>query len=374
MILNQNKFIHLRSYKKELNILSKPNLFFQRAKMKIKQTILMLALAFSAVLFITSCGKKEEPVKQVLSGEIKIDGSSTVFPLTEAVAEEFRAAQAKVQTTIGVSGTGGGFKKFGRGETDISNASRMITPEEIEICKQAGIDFVELPIAYDGLAVIVNKENTWVNYLTVSELKKIWAPESQGKITKWNQIRPEFPKEEIHLYGAGTASGTFDYFTEAIVGKAKSCRGDYTASEDDNMLVQGISTDKNSLGFFGLAYYEENKSKLKLVPISMDDTKKGSDAVAPTFETVMNGTYQPLSRPLFIYVKSKSIAKPEVNEFANFYVQNIGKLCKDVGYIPLQEATYKLVAERLTAKKTGTMFSGASHIGVHLDEILQKNK
>jgi len=287
-----------------------------------------------------SCGENkkssESSNSEMLSGTIQVDGSSTVFPVTEAVAEEYRTEQPDVKVTIGVSGTGGGFKKFSRGETNISNASRPIKDIEIEACKENNITYVELEVAYDGLAVLVNPENTWVDSFTIEELKKIWEPAAQGKIMKWNQIRPEWPNEEIHLFGPGVASGTYDYFTEAIVGKSGSSRGDFTASEDDHVLVQGIAGDKYSLGFFGLAYYTENADKLTLIGVH-----NGTEVVKPTLETVSNGTYKPLSRPLFIYVNSTSVKSPEVVDFVNFYLNNAGELAEDVGYIPLPTDIYK---------------------------------
>src|SRR5687767_697719 len=267
-----------------------------------------LFIVLIPALMLNSCGQKEgkqqgSESSEKLQGEIKIDGSSTVYPITEAVAEEYRVTNPDVKVSVGLSGTGGGFKKFGRGEIDINDASRPIKDAETEACTANNIKYVGLTIAFDGLAVLVNKENTWVDFFTVEELKKIWEPDAQGKITKWNQIRASWPEEDFHLYGPGVASGTYDYFTEAIVGKSGSSRGDYTASEDDNVLVQGIAGDKNSIGFFGLAYYEENKEQLKLVGID-----SGAGVVLPSTETVKNGTYAPLSRPVFIYV-TKSAAQ-----------------------------------------------------------------
>jgi len=299
--------------------------------------ILITALA----LVLSSCGEKKETTNSTndeggkLTGTIKVDGSSTVFPVTEAVAEEFREIQPDVKVTIGISGTGGGFKKFSRGETNISNASRPIKDKEKKACEENNITYLELEVAYDGLAVLVNPQNDWVDSFTIDELKKVWEPAAQGKIMKWNQIRPEWPNEEIHLFGPGVASGTYDYFTEAIVGKSGSSRGDFTASEDDHVLVQGIAGDKFSLGFFGLAYYTENKDKLTLIGVH-----NGTEVVKPSLETVKNGTYTPLSRPLFIYVNSTSVSSPEVVEFVNFYLDTAGKLAKDVGYIPLPEENY----------------------------------
>lgn len=308
---------------------------------------LWLLLSIVATGFLLgSCGSKSTsegeskntPTGEAerIQGEIKIDGSSTVYPITEAVAEEFRVDQPDVKVTVGVSGTGGGFKKFGRGEIDINDASRPMKEQEAAICQENNIKHVSLKVAYDGLVVVVNPQNTWVTSLTVAELKKLWEPDAQGKITKWNQIRPEWPAEEFHLYGPGVASGTYDYFTEAVVGQSGSSRGDYTASEDDNVLVQGIAGDKNGIGFFGLAYYEENKEKLKLTGVD-----NGKGVVIPSVETVKNGTYAPLSRPIFIYVTDAAAKRPEVAAFVTFYLENAATLVPDVGYIPLSAEEYQ---------------------------------
>ena len=304
----------------------------------------MKKLLFSlTALFLISCGggSETETSTDLLSGDVKIDGSSTVYPITEAVAEEFRAVQPNVKVTVGVSGTGGGFKKFSRGETSISNASRPIKDSEATACNENNISYVGLSVAYDGLAVLINPENTWVDYFTVEELQKIWNPEAQGKIMYWNQIREEWPNEELRLFGPGTASGTYDYFAEAICGKKVGTRGDYTASEDDHVLVQGIAGDKYGLGFFGLAYYEENKDKLKLVGVD-----NGNGAVSPSIETVSNGTYAPLSRPIFIYANNTAKDREEVKEFVEFYLNNAGDLVEDVGYIPLQPNEYEIEKEK----------------------------
>lgn len=304
----------------------------------------MKKLLFSlTALFLISCGggSETETSTDLLSGDVKIDGSSTVYPITEAVAEEFRAVQPNVKVTVGVSGTGGGFKKFSRGETSISNASRPIKDSEATACNENNISYVGLSVAYDGLAVLINPENTWVDYFTVEELQKIWNPDAQGKIMYWNQIREEWPNEELRLFGPGTASGTYDYFAEAICGKKVGTRGDYTASEDDHVLVQGIAGDKNGLGFFGLAYYEENKDKLKLVGVD-----NGNGAVSPSIETVSNGTYAPLSRPIFIYANNTAKEREEVKEFVEFYLNNAGDLVEDVGYIPLQPNEYEIEKEK----------------------------
>lgn len=300
---------------------------------------------------------------------IKIDGSSTVYPITEAVAEEFqKAKKGSIRVTVGISGTGGGFKKFCRGETDISDASRPILKKEIDVCKEQNIEYIELPVAYDGLAVVVNPRNTWVSSLTVADLKKMWEPAAQRTVTEWNQVRPEWPNASLKLFGPGADSGTFDYFTEAVMGKSKSSRGDFTASEDDNVLVQGIAGDKNALGYFGLAYYEENKSKLKVVPVINPATNK---EVTPSLQTVMDGTYSPLSRPLFIYINKASLSRPEVKEFVNYYLKNADKLTKQVKYVPLPANAYKLAQERFTKMKTGSMFGGEEKVGMKIEELLK---
>lgn len=335
----------------------------------MKKNILFLAL----LALISACGgENKQQSGSSLTGEVKIDGSSTVYPLSEAIAEEFRNEAPDVRVTVGESGTGGGFKKFSRGEIDINNASRPITQVEIDLCKEAGVEFIEIPVSYDGLAVVVNNANTFVDYLTVSELKKVWEPAAQGTVKSWKQVRSTFPDQPLNLYGAGTASGTYDYFTEAIVGKAKSSRGDYNASEDDNVLVKGVSSDKNALGYFGLAYYSTNAQNLKLVPIK-DDTK-GNDkpAVSPSAETVINGTYQPLSRPLFIYINAASADKPAVKAFIKFYLENAEALSSEIGEVPLQPEVYKLAQSRFDQKITGSLFEGGKNtVGINMTDLLK---
>jgi phosphate transport system substrate-binding protein len=302
---------------------------------------------------------------------IKIDGSSTVYPITEAVAEDFQK-EKKIKVTVGISGTGGGFKKFCRGETDISDASRPILQKEIDACKEAGIQYIELPIAYDALTVVVNPKNDFIKSLTVAELNKMWAPAAQGSIKSWKQVNPAWPDKPLKLFGPGADSGTFDYFTEAIVGKAKSSRGDYTASEDDNVLVQGVSSDMGGLGYFGYAYYEENQDKLKAVPII---AKAGAPAVLPSPETVKNGTYQPLARPIFIYVNATAAAfKPEVKEFVNFYLANAPVLVKEVKYVPLPANEYAAVTTHWKSMKPGSGFGGVPEVGVKIEELLKRIK
>lgn len=303
---------------------------------------------------------------------IKIDGSSTVFPITEAVAEEFqKEKQGKVHVTVGISGTGGGIKKFVRGEIDVCDASRPILTEEMAQAKANGIEYIELPVAFDALTVVVNPQNTWANSMTVAELKKVWEPEAQGKITHWNQIRPEWPNEKIALFGAGADSGTFDYFTEAIVGKPKSSRGDYTASEDDNVLVQGVEGNKFALGYIPYAYFAPHSARMKAVGIEWEKNKvKGP--VMPSPENVLAGTYNPLSRPLFIYVSRKSTDKPAVKEFVEFYLKNVGTLAKEVKYLPLPETAYQLATERFATLQTGTGFGGIPEVGLPVEEIMKR--
>ncbi|MEJ7621401.1 MAG: PstS family phosphate ABC transporter substrate-binding protein [Aquificaceae bacterium] len=302
---------------------------------------------------------------------IRIDGSSTVYPLTEGIAEEFqKAKRGAVKVTVGISGTGGGFKKFCRGETDISNASRPILAREMEECRRNGIQYIELPIAYDGLAVVVNPRNNWATCMTVEQLREIWKPESQGKKFMWSDLDPKWPRVEIKLCGPGSDSGTFDYFTEAIVGKARASRGDYLASEDDNVLVQFARRERGALCYFGLAYVEENKGKVKAIQIK---NPKTGQCVAPTYQTVQNGTYQPLSRPLFIYVNAKAVEeRPEVREFVEFYLKNAGRIARQVGYIALPDRAYRMAEERFRKRVVGTVFGGEPQVGLTIDELLKR--
>ena len=296
---------------------------------------------------------------------IKIDGSSTVFPIAEAYAEEFQIQKrGKVRVTVGVSGSGGGFKKFCRGETDISNASRPILTEEMEACRKAGIKYMELPIAFDALTVVVNPQNTWAKTLTVADLRKMWEPGAQGRITSWNQIRPNFPKEKLMLFGPGADSGTFDYFTEAVNGKAKSSRGDYTASEDDNTLVQGVENNKGAIGYFGFAYYAAHKDKLTAVAID-----GGKGPVLPSLENVTNGSYNPLSRPLFIYVKDTAAQRPEVKEFVSF-IMSRGDLVTETGYLALPKGAYATAMKHFNDGRLGTVFAGTPKIGLTIEQLL----
>ncbi len=300
---------------------------------------------------------------------VKIDGSSTVFPITEAVAEDFQqSVKGKVRVTVGISGTGGGFKKFCRGEIDISNASRPILKSEMDACNVAGVRYYELPVAYDALTVVMNPQNTWVKSLTPAELKKMWEPAAQGKVKTWKQVNPAWPDQPLKLFGPGADSGTFDYFTEAVNGKSKASRGDFTASEDDNVLVTGVSRDVNALGYFGFAYYTENKDKLKAVPIV---AAPGKPAVYPSTENVENGSYQPLSRPIFIYVNAKSLERPEIRQFLDYYMKNAEPLVREVKYVPLPRKAYDYNLEHIAKKQVGTKFGGENKVGLTIEELIK---
>ena len=322
-------------------------------------------LALPALLLLAACGQPDAPApaggeavgsaSTRLEGKVRLDGSSTVFPISEAVAEEYGAVEPRVRVTVGVSGTGGGFKKFINGETDINDASRPIKSSEMDKAVAAGIKMIELPVAFDGLSVIVNQKNDWVDHLTIAELNKIWQPDSV--VTTWKDVRPEWPDRPIRLYGPGTDSGTFDYFTKAVNGKEQASRPDFTASEDDNVLVQGISGDLDSLGYFGFAYYKENRDKLKIVPID-----GGTGPIAPTEETINNSTYAPLSRPVFIYVNASALDKPQVASYVDFYLKNAGKLSSEVGYIPLPQSVYTAAAARVAAREHGTAYHGDNRV------------
>lgn len=328
--------------------------------------LLMTSAIAGLILFLTASA--------FAVGTVKVDGSSTVFPVTEAVAEEFQSSmRGKVRVTVGISGTGGGFKKFCRGEIDVQNASRPIQGSEMTACKNSQVRFYELPVAFDAIAIVVNPKNTWLTEISAEQLKKMWEPAAQGKITKWNQIDPQWPNETIRLFGPGSDSGTFDYFTEAIVGKSKMSRGDYTASEDDNIIVQGVSKDRYALGYFGLAYAEENKSKVKVLPvIGGAKSPKKNAAVFPTKQTVESGEYFPLARPIFIYVSEASYKKPEVADFTKFYLKNAPELVPAVKYIALPTKAYALGQEILNKGKLGTKFGGHSEIGLKIEELMKK--
>jgi phosphate transport system substrate-binding protein len=301
---------------------------------------------------------------------IRIDGSSTVYPITEGIAEDFQKGQrGKVKVTVGISGTGGGFKRFCRGEVDIQSASRPIQEKEMADCRAAGISYVELPIAFDAITVVVHPRNTWLKSITVDELKTLWAPEAQGKVSRWKQVNPAWPDAPIKLFGAGADSGTFDYFTEAIVGRSKASRGDFTASEDDNVLVQGVAQDVNALGYFGFAYYAENQKRVRAVSIA---ARTGAPAVAPSEQTVMTGAYQPLSRPIMIYVSPKALDRAEVKQFARYYIENVARIAREVKYVPLSDDDYKVLLEHLAQPKLGTVFGGHNEVGVKISEVLRR--
>lgn len=310
------------------------------------------------------------PERSLAQAAIRIDGSSTVFPVAEAFAEEFQISKrGKVRVTVGMSGTGGGFKKFCRGETDLSNASRPILAEEMAACRKAGIRYIELPVAFDALTVVINPGNGWVKgpSLTVADLRRMWEPAAQGRVSTWKQVRGEWPAEKLMLFGPGADSGTFDYFTEAVVGKAKSSRGDFTASEDDNTLVQGVENSKSALAYFGFAYYLAHKDKLRAVAID-----GGKGPVMPSEENVINGSYSPLSRPLFVYVKEASMARPEVREFVQFMLTQGAALVSEVGYVPLPKDAYALAWKHFNDRKLGSVFGGVPQVGVTIDQLLAR--
>lgn len=301
---------------------------------------------------------------------IKVDGSSTVYPITDAIAKQYQATNNQVQVAVSVSGTSGGFKKFCAGETDISNASRPITSEEMEVCRKNGVAYVEIPVAFDALTVVVHPQNNWAKDITVDELKKMWEPGAEGKITKWNQVRASWPDRPLKLFGAGKDSGTFDYFTEATVGKARSSRNDYTGSENDEVIANGISKDPDALGYFGYAYYQEHKDKLKVLAIN-----NGKGAVLPETATVEKAQYQPLSRPLFIYVNfQKAQNKEQAHQFVNFYLQQAPKVVSSVGYVPLPDEAYRIGYVHLNTGKVGTVYAGKPQFDLTIGEVLRKQK
>jgi phosphate transport system substrate-binding protein len=312
---------------------------------------------------VTTVGLSVTAVLAQASGEIRIDGSSTVYPITEAMAEEFMAINPNVRITVGVSGTGGGFSKFCNGETEISNASRPIKESEIEACRANGIEYIELPVAYDALTVVVNSQNNWATSMTIEELSAIWSPDST--VSSWSQVRSGWPDAPIALYGPGTDSGTFDYFTEAVNGESGASRSDFTASEDDNVLVQGVAGDRNALGYFGFSYYEENQGRLRAVAID-----NGSGPVAPEREAVETNTYTPLSRPLFIYVSQEAAERPEVSQFVGFYLSS-PQLVDEVGYVRLPERAYSLALSNFEGGNTGSRFVGRETVGVSIEDLLE---
>jgi phosphate transport system substrate-binding protein len=305
---------------------------------------------------------------------IHIDGSSTVFPISEAVAEEFQKNNPRMRVTVGVSGTGGGFQKFCRAETDLSNASRPIRPAEIAACQSSGVEYIELPVAYDGLALVVNPRNHWTESMTVDELRRLWAPEAQSRITRWYQLRTGWPNREIHLFGAGVDSGTYDYFTDAIVGEEGASRGDFTSSEDDNVLVQGVASDELALGFVPLAYVEQNRTALKVIPVDDGKAGNGDGPIAASADTVRDGTYQPLSRPLFVYVARGAAERPEVQAFVAKLFESAG-IIREIGYVELTPEIYALARQHFAERRVGTAFGeGGSQVGVTLEALLAKER
>jgi phosphate transport system substrate-binding protein len=311
------------------------------------------------------------PPSEGARAEVKVDGSSTVYPITEAVAEELRKVQPSIRVTVGISGTGGGFKKLAAREVDIAGASRPIKPSEVEACRAAGVAWVELPVAFDGIAVVVHPSNTWARTMTVDELRRLWAPEAQNVVRRWRDLRPDWPDREVHLFGAGVDSGTYDYFTNAIVGREHASRGDYTSSEDDNVLCQGVASDPDALGFFGLAYYEANHERLAAVAIDDGDTTNGAGPIAPSSTTIRDGTYQPLARPVFIYARVEALERPEVAAFADFYLQHAGALSTEVGYVALSALVYELAQERLRARRPGSSFAGST-VGLRIEDVMAR--
>jgi phosphate transport system substrate-binding protein len=302
------------------------------------------------------------------SSLIKIDGSSTVFPITDAVLEDFKSTNKSIKATLGISGTGGGFQKLCRNELDVVNASRPISSKEMAACKAAGIEYIELPIGYDALTVVVNPKNTWASSLSTNELKLMWEPAAQGRIRSWQQINPAFPDAQLKLYGAGSDSGTFDYFTAVINGKVGSSRGDYSPAEDNQETVDGVATNVNAIGYLGLAYFEANKQKLKGVAISWN----GKNPIYPSAKSVLDGTYQPLSRPIMIYVNAASLNKPEVKAFVLYYMSNASKLVKKVKYIELSDSAYKLGLARINNVTKGTSFGGENQIGLKVEDLMNR--
>lgn len=334
------------------------------------------AIAFVLAIAAAACGASNESLAASDAGPalIQLDGSSTVFPISKAVADEFQKANPAIRVTVGISGTGGGFQKFCLGETDINDASRPIRPTEIETCRKAGIEYIELPIAYDGLAVVVNPKNTWATSVTVDELRALWSPDAQGKVMRWNQVRSSWPDREIRLFGADFDSGTYDYFTDAVVGKEGVSRDDFTSSQDDNVLVHGVSSDELALGFLPFGYVDQNRSKLKLVPIDDGDPENGNGPLNPSAETVRNGTYQPLSRPLFIYVAKKAAERPEVQKFIDAYF-GAAALIRKVGYVELTPEIYDLAKKHFAERKVGTAFgAGGSQVGMTLEQLLSREQ
>jgi phosphate transport system substrate-binding protein len=325
-----------------------------------------------AMFVVAACSRSEPDAvttKPASGKPVVVDGSSTVWLVSKAVAEEFPRTDGTA--TVEESGTTGGFRKFCHGEIDVAGASRPIERDEIEACSRAGIEFLELPIGYDGIAVVVNARNTWVDHLTVAELRAMWRPEASGVVARWRDVRASFPDRPLHLFGPGSDSGTFDYFTLAIVGAQRASRRDYTASEDDAVLVKGVIGDEEALGYFGFAYYSANKGKLRIVPIDDEDPRNGDGPIEPSLPTVANGRYQPLSRPILIYVSTTALRRPEVERFVALYMKTARAVSSEVGYFPLTLRADQLVQARYEARTRGSMFEGGPAIGVALEGLLE---
>jgi phosphate transport system substrate-binding protein len=326
---------------------------------------------FLLILAASGCGAADDRIDRSV-GLIRIDGSSTVYPLTEAVVEDYRANLSEARVTIGVSGTGGGFEKFVRGESDICDASRPIKASEVELSSRYGVEFIELPVAYDVIVVAVNSANTWCRDLTLSELRRMWEPAAQARIRSWSQIRPHWPDTPIRMYGPGLQSGTYDYFTSAVVGTEGFSRGDFVSSEDDNILVLGVAGDVNALGFFSYSYLAGNRDRLRPVAIDVGNAAAGDRATLPTRETISRGLYRPLSRPVFLYVRVDRAREPAVRDFVEFYIRRAGNLAGDAGLFPLSDGAYNLVLERFRRRVTGSAFGGqGSRVGASVEEVLE---
>lgn len=329
--------------------------------MNISASLKVSAIACMAAFCLSALTSKIAHAATV----IRLDGSSTVYPISNATAEAFEKQQSDIDVEVAVSGTGGGFTRFCKGEIDIADASRSISLKEMAACKEHGIRFIEIPVAYDALTVVVNPKNEFVKSLTPAQLKKIWEPMAEGQIVSWRQVDPSFPDERLRLYGPGNNSGTFDYFTEAIVGKAKQSRTDYIASEDDYLIVRGVKRNVGAIGYFGYAYYLENQKKLKAVAID-----NGKGGVLPSPESVTSSRYVPLSRPIFIYVASQAIERPEVHRFVSFYLKNAAKIVKAQHYVPLSAKVYQSNFKNIEARRFGSAFSGGEAHGKQIEEVL----
>ena len=323
-----------------------------------------LTVAIVGALGVAACGNNSRGGSAPQT--IRIDGSSTVYPLSEAVAEAFRTeGGGHIRVSVGESGTGGGFGRFCRNETEVSDASRPILANEIAECAAAGVSYVEVPVAFDGITVVVNQANP-VTTITMDELRTMWAPAAEGQVTNWNQVNSGYPNLPLVLFGAGTASGTFDFFTEAVMGEAKSSRTDYTPSEDDNVTVQGVLNNEGGVGYFGVAYYEQNKERLNALTID-----GGDGPIEPTADAIASGLY-PLARPMFVYFNADALRRPAFRQFALFYLENVGRLAPDVGYVALPESAYEAYKQRILEVQTGTAFGGEQDVGASIDEVLAR--